>query len=69
MSADAYRALVEQRRADGFTDFVIDDEGLGYMDDGEEILGLEELRQMEERAKQRQGIIMISLHHSSLYHS
>eukprot|EP01031_Cornospumella_fuschlensis_P037557 gene37557-45616_t len=37
---DKYTELVEERRKAG--DFVVDDDGLGYYDDGEEILGVGE---------------------------
>ena len=37
---DEYRELVDQRRLR--EDFVVDDDGLGYQDDGEEYIGAEE---------------------------
>ena len=37
---DEYRELVDQRRRR--EDFVVDDDGLGYQDDGEEFIGHEE---------------------------
>ena len=40
MDEDEYQKLVEDRRKQ--TDFVVDDENLGYYDDGEEHLGIGE---------------------------
>eukprot|EP01040_Poterioochromonas_malhamensis_P001065 gene1065-1130_t len=37
---DKYAQIVEERRKGG--DFVVDDDGLGYYDDGEEVLGIAE---------------------------
>ena len=40
MDEDSYAKLVEERRA--ADDFVVDDDGCGYRDDGEEVLGIHE---------------------------